>query len=58
MAAAVGSAEPIEAGKETSVLGGLTLRVVEGCGDSDDCVVDCATKIGLGSLSHLGQDHG
>ena len=40
------------------VLGGLTLRIVEVGGDSDDGVVDGSTKVRLGGLLHLGEDHG
>ena len=54
----VDDTEDVETSNETSVLGGLTLRVVEVGGDSDDSVVDGATEVGLGSLPHLGQDHG
>ena len=54
----VDDSEHVEAGNETGVLGGLTLRVVEVGGDSDDSVVDGATEVGLSDLSHLDEDHG
>ena len=54
----VDDAHDVEAGNETGVLGSLTLRVVEVGGDSDDGILDGVTKVGLGSLPHLGQDHG
>lgn len=40
----VDDTEDVEAGNETSVLGSLTLRVVEVCGNSDDSVVNGATR--------------
>jgi len=54
----VDDTEDVQTGNETGVLGSLTLRVVEVGGDSDDSVVDGATEVGLGSLTHLGEDHG
>ena len=54
----VDDTEDVEAGNETSILGSLTLRVVEVCGDSDDSVVDGATEVGLGGFPHLDQNHG
>jgi hypothetical protein len=54
----VDDAENVEAGDQTSVLGGLALRVVEVCGNGDDSVVNGATKVRLGGLAHLGEDHG
>ena len=54
----VNDSENVEAGNETSILGGLTLAVVEVGGDSNDGVVDSLAKVGLSGLSHLGQDHG
>lgn len=54
----VDDTEHVETGNETSILGGLTLAVVEVGGDSNDGVVDGATEISLSSLSHLGQNHG
>lgn len=54
----VNDTEDIEAGNKTSILGSLTLGVVEVGGDGDDGIVDSAAKIRLRSLSHLGEDHG
>ena len=50
--------EHIETSNQTSILGGLTLRVVEVGGDCDDGIVDGAAQVGLGGLPHLDQDHG
>lgn len=54
----VDDTEDVEAGNESSILGSLTLRVVEVGRDCDDGVVDCATEVGLGCLPHLNEDHG
>ena len=54
----VDDTEDVKAGNETGILGGLTLGVVEVGGNSDDGVVDGATKVGLGGLTHLGENHG
>lgn len=54
----VDDTEDVQAGDETSILGGLTLRVVEVGGDGDDSVVDSATEVGFSGLTHLSQDHG
>ena len=54
----VDDTENVEASNQTGILGSLALRVVEVCGDSDDSVVDGATKVRLGGLTHLGEDHG
>lgn len=54
----VDDTQDVQASNETSVLGGLTLRVVEVGRDSDDSVVDGATQVSLSSLAHLGQHHG
>ena len=54
----VDDAHDVETGDEAGILGSLTLRVVEVGGDSDDGVLDSLTKVSLGSLPHLGQDHG
>ena len=54
----VDDTEDVEASNQTGILGSLALRVVEVCGNSDDSVVDGATKVRLGGLTHLGEDHG
>lgn len=54
----VDDTQNVQASNETSVLGCLTLRVVEVGGDGDDSVVDGATQVGLGGLTHLGEHHG
>ncbi len=54
----VDDTEDVEASNETGILGSLTLGVVEVGWDSDNSIVDGATKIGFSSFSHLGQDHG
>ena len=54
----VDDTEDVETSNQTGILGSLALRVVEVCGDSDDSVVDGATKVRLGGLTHLGEDHG
>jgi hypothetical protein len=41
----VDDTKDVEAGNQTSILGSLTLRVVEVCGDGDDSVVDGTTKV-------------
>ena len=54
----VDDTEDVETGNGTGVLGGLSLRVVEISGDSDDGVGDIFSKVSLGGVSHLGEDHG
>ena len=54
----VDDTENVEAGNETSILGGLTLGVVEVCGDGDNSVVDGSTEVSLSGLAHLDEDHG
>ena len=54
----VDDTENVEASNQTGILGSLALRVVEVCGDGDDSVVNGATKVRLGGLAHLGEDHG
>jgi len=54
----VDDTEDVETGNGTGVLGGLSLRVVEVSGDSDDSVGDILSKVSLGGVSHLGEDHG
>lgn len=52
----VDDTEDVEAGNLTSVLGGLTLSVVEVGRDGDDGVLDGLGEVGLGSLLHLVED--
>ena len=54
----VDDTEHVETGNQTSILGGLTLGVVEVSRDGNDSVVDGTTQVRLSSLTHLGQDHG
>ena len=53
----VDDTEDVKTRDGTSVLGGLTLRIVEVGGDSDDGVVDLLAKVGLSGLLHLAEDH-
>jgi hypothetical protein len=54
----VDDSENLETGNDTSILGGLSLRVVEVGGNGDDSLTDGSTKVGLGGLLHLDEDHG
>ena len=54
----VDDSENVETGDETSILGSLTLRIVEVGGDSNNSVVDSLAEVRLGGLTHLGEDHG
>jgi len=54
----VDDTDDIETGDETSVLGGLTLAVVEVGRAGDDSLLDLLAEEGLGSLLHLEKDHG
>ena len=49
----VDNTENIEASDLTSILGGLTLGVVEVGGNGDDGVLDVLAHVGLGGLLHL-----
>jgi len=49
----VDDAKDVEAGNSTSVLGSLTLVIIEVGGDSDDCLIDLLANLGLGDLLHL-----
>ena len=48
--------ENVETGNLASVLGGLTLGVVEVGRDSDNTILDGLAKVGLGGLLHLLED--
>ena len=54
----VDDSEHVQISDVSGILGGLSLGIVEVGRDSDDCVLDGVSKIGLSSLFHLGQDHG
>merc|ERR1719336_281531 len=53
----VDDAQDIHPRDRASILGGLTLGIVEVGGHSDDCVVDFASQVRLCGLLHLEQDH-
>jgi len=48
----------VETSDGTSVLGGLSLGVIEVSGDSDDSTGDSLAEVSLSDLLHLGEDHG
>ncbi|KAH6607458.1 hypothetical protein Trco_003771 [Trichoderma cornu-damae] len=52
----VDDTEDIEAGNLTSILGALTLSIVEVCGNSNNGVLDRLGQVGLGRLLHLVED--
>lgn len=52
----VDDTEDVETSDLTSVLGGLTLRVVEVGGDSDDGVLHVLAHVGLSGLLHLAKN--
>ncbi|GMR31813.1 hypothetical protein PMAYCL1PPCAC_02008, partial [Pristionchus mayeri] len=54
----VDDSDNVEAGNGTSVLGGLSLGVVEIGGDSDDGVLHFLSEVRLSDLLHLDQHHG
>mmetsp|Transcript_12654 Transcript_12654/g.17079 ORF Transcript_12654/g.17079 Transcript_12654/m.17079 type:complete len:348 (+) Transcript_12654:668-1711(+) len=54
----VDDTEDLEAGDSASVLGSLTLGVVEVGGDGDNGVLDVLTEVALSDLLHLGENHG
>jgi hypothetical protein len=54
----VDDSEDVKTGNDTSILGGLSLRVVEVGGDGDDGVGDGGSEVSLGGLLHLDKDHG
>ena len=52
----VNDTEDVQTSDLTSILGGLTLRVVEVGRDSNDSVLNGLAEVGLGGLLHLVQD--
>ena len=54
----VDDTEDLESSDDTSVLGGLSLGVIEVGWDGDDGVLDVLTEVLLSDLLHLGEDHG
>ena len=50
----VDDSEDIETSDGSSILGGLSLVVIEVGGDSDDCVFDGFSEERLGGFSHFG----
>ncbi|KAH3670642.1 hypothetical protein OGAPHI_001157 [Ogataea philodendri] len=53
----VDNSHNVQTGNQTSVLGGLSLRVVEVSWNGDNSVVNLGSEESLRGLSHLGQDH-
>lgn len=53
----VDDSHDIHAGNGSSVFGGLSLRVIEVGGDSNDCVLNGLGQISFGSFFHLDQHH-
>mmetsp|Transcript_20197 Transcript_20197/g.58557 ORF Transcript_20197/g.58557 Transcript_20197/m.58557 type:complete len:686 (-) Transcript_20197:20-2077(-) len=54
----VNDTKNVESSNGSSVLGGLTLRVVEVSGDSDDSVLDFLAQVSFSDILHLGKNHG
>lgn len=54
----IDDSENVDTSDDTSILGGLSLGVIEIGRDSDDCIFDSLTEERLCSFLHLGQDHG
>src|SRR6267154_4469538 len=54
----VDNTKDVHARDGTSVLGSLSLRVVEVRGDSDNSIIDGVTQVRLSSLLHLEEHHG
>lgn len=54
----VDDTENVETRNDSSVLGGLSLSIVEVGRDSDDGVLDGFAQEGFGNLLHLVQNHG
>ena len=48
----------IETSNGTSILGGVTLSIVEVSGDGNDSLGDGLSELGLSDLLHLDEDHG
>jgi hypothetical protein len=53
----VDDTENIHARDGTSILGSLTLRIVEVSGDSDDSLLDGLSELGFSNFLHLDEDH-
>lgn len=53
----VDDSQDVEAGDESGILGGLSLRVVEVSWHCDDCIFNWLAQIGFADVSHLGEDH-
>ena len=53
----VDDTKDVKARDDTSVLGSLTLGVVEVGRDGDDGVLDFTSEVSLGDLLHLHEDH-
>src|SRR5690606_36250746 len=53
----VDDTKDVHARDGTSILGGLTLVVVEVSWNSDDSLLDGLSKLGLGNLLHLDENH-
>jgi hypothetical protein len=54
----VNNSENVETGNDTSILGGLTLSIIEVSWNGDDGVGDLVSKVSLGDFLHLAQNHG
>ena len=50
--------ENIETSNLSSILGGLSLRVIEVGRNSDNSILDVHSKICFSSFLHFGQNHG
>jgi len=54
----VDDSQNVKSSNSSSVLGSLSLAVVEVSRHSNNCVLDLSSQVSLCSLFHLGQDHG
>jgi len=54
----VNNTENFHSGDSSSILGSLSLSIVEVSRDSDDSVMNFLTKVSLSNLLHLHEDHG